>query len=67
MPNTNLLYYNYFILSIILRDLFLHKINFSSANKGITIKGNGAQVLNLDIYNAKDNGIYITGSYIPKE
>lgn len=38
------------------------KINFSSADRGITIKGNNAQVLDLDIYNAKDNGIYITGS-----
>lgn len=38
------------------------KIDFSSATRGITIKADGAQVIDLDICNAQDNGIYITGS-----
>lgn len=38
------------------------KIDFSSATRGITITGSKAQVIDLDIYNAKDNGIFISGS-----
>lgn len=38
------------------------KIDFSSADRGITITGSNAQILNLDIYKAKDNGIFISGS-----
>lgn len=36
---------------------------FGSTNRGITVKGNYWHLIGLDVTNAGDNGVYISGSY----